>query len=312
MSPTVGSSVVCESPFCSTGIHSPGTPIPAKKIPVQAYIAYTRRTSNWISMHCRVATQTGRLVNRGAEIGDALVRSAFRRDEPTGFGILSTDIPGASIFRTNNSRKRRCCLNRRNRPAAPNEGPAFDFDSGVSSPGLGAAPPPPDAPDLAGQVDLRVLSAIRRIIRSVDLYSRELAAKARVTWPQLACLLAIAEKEKTTATLISRQVFLSPSTIVGILDRLEAKGLVRRKRDEHDRRVITITITEKGRRLARSAPSLLQDTLTEALRGLPGQEQINIAKSLERVVALMEARRINAASLAAANFDVHRNSDVQD
>jgi len=203
-------------------------------------------------------------------------------------------------------------LNRRNRPTVPNEGPAFDFDSGVSSTALGTAPPSLDTPGLAGQVDLRVLSAIRRIIRSVDLYSRELAAKARVTWPQLACLLAIAEKERTTATLISRQVFLSPSTIVGILDRLEAKGLVTRKRDENDRRVITITITENGKRLARSAPSLLQDTLTEALRGLPSQEQINVAKSLERVVALMEARRINAASLVAGNFDIRQNADVQD
>ena len=201
-------------------------------------------------------------------------------------------------------------MNRRNRPSVPNERPAFDFDSGVSSPGFGTAPP--DAPGLAGQVDLRVLSAIRRIIRSVDLYSRELAAKARVTWPQLACLLAIAEKEKTTATLISRQVFLSPSTIVGILDRLEAKGLARRKRDENDRRVITITITEKGKRLARSAPSLLQDTLTEALRELPAKEQIGIAESLERIVVLMEARRNNTASLAAVDFDVRQNPDAQD
>ena len=197
-------------------------------------------------------------------------------------------------------------------PTAPNEGPAFDFVSGVSSPALDTAPLPLDAPSLAGHVDLRVLSAIRRIIRSVDLYSRELAAKARVTSPQLVCLLAIADKEKTTATMISRQVFLSPSTIVGILDRLEAKGLVRRERDENDRRVITVTITEEGKRLARSAPSPLQDTLTEALRELPGEEQTKIAESLERIVALMEARRIGAASQLEADPVVLPNSIVQD
>jgi len=221
-------------------------------------------------------------------------------------------MPGASIFCTNNQRKQRSCLKRRNRPTAPNDGPEFGFDSGVSSPAPGTAPLPPDAPGLAGQVDLRVLSAIRRIIRSVDLYSRELATKARVTSPQLACLLAIAEKEKTTATIISRQVFLSPSTIVGILDRLEAKGLVRRQRDANDRRVITITITEEGKRLARSAPSPLQDTLAEALRELPGQEQTSIAESLERVVALMEARHMNAASLVETEPVVPPNAIVKD
>jgi len=180
-------------------------------------------------------------------------------------------------------------------PIAPDDSPGTDLDSGVSPSAFDPALSLLDAPDLAGQVDLRVLSAIRRIIRSVDQYSRELSTRARVTSPQLICLLAVAEKEKTTATLISRQVFLSPSTIVGILDRLEAKGLVKRQRDGNDRRVMTVSITETGRRLAQSAPSPLQDTLTEALRGLPGDEQIRIAESLERVVGLMETQRTNEA-----------------
>ena len=167
-------------------------------------------------------------------------------------------------------------------------------------------------PDLAGQVDLRVLSAIRRIIRSFDLYSRELAAKARITSPQLVCLLAVAERGKTTATIMGREVFLNPSTIVGILDRLEAKGLVRRERDENDRRVMFVNITEKGRQLARSAPSPLQDTLTEALRALPGEEQIKIVESLERVVTLMEAQGIDAAQAPGATLDVRSNTMGQE
>ena len=149
-------------------------------------------------------------------------------------------------------------------------------------------------------MDLRVLSAIRRIIRSVDVYSRELAAKARITSPQLVCLLVGAEKGKTNATMIGREVFLSPSTIVGILDRLEAKGLIMRERDADDRRVMWVSITDNGRLLASSAPSPLQDTLAEALRVLPGEEQIKIAESLERVVSLMEVQGIDAEKFADA------------
>ena len=100
-----------------------------------------------------------------------------------------------------------------------------------------------------------------------------------------------------TATTISRDVFLSPSTVVGILDRLEEKGLVRRERMSKDRRVVTVTITEAGRKLAGGAPSPLQNRLTEALTVLPLPEQIAIAKSLERVVNLMEAQNIDAAPI---------------
>lgn len=154
-----------------------------------------------------------------------------------------------------------------------------------------------DPRQITERVDLRVLSAIRRIIHSVDLYSRELAAKTRITAPQLVCLITLAERGAMTATTISREVFLSPSTVVGILDRLEEKGFVKRERMSKDRRVVTVSITEEGRKLAGAAPSPLQNRLTEALGVLPLPEQIAIAKSLERVVNLMEAQHLDAAPI---------------
>lgn len=170
-------------------------------------------------------------------------------------------------------------------------------------------PPRLDPRQLLERVDLRVLSAIRRIIHCVDLYSRELAAKTRITSPQLVCLMTLAEQGPMTATTISREVFLSPSTVVGILDRLEEKGFVKRERLSKDRRVVTVTISEQGRRVVDSAPSPLQNRLTEALGTLPAPEQIAIAKSLERVVHLMEAQDIDAAPILATGPLVKTTKD---
>ncbi|MFQ5702348.1 MAG: MarR family winged helix-turn-helix transcriptional regulator, partial [Acidobacteriota bacterium] len=96
---------------------------------------------------------------------------------------------------------------------------------------------------------------------------------------------------------IARHVHLSPSTVIGILDRLEAKGLVRRERDLKDRRLVLVSLTEQGKALVASAPSPLQDTLAEAMSALPEAGLATIAQSLDRIVEMMEIRHIDAAPI---------------
>ena len=73
--------------------------------------------------------------------------------------------------------------------------------------------------------DLRILRALRQITRSIALHSRQLSAYSNITAPQLICLRTIIEKGPLTATAISREMHVSPSTVVGILDRLEWRYL---------------------------------------------------------------------------------------
>ncbi len=142
----------------------------------------------------------------------------------------------------------------------------------------------------AQQYDLRILRALRRITRSIALHSRQLAACSHITAPQLICLRTIlAAPAPLTATAISREMHVSPSTVVGILDRLEDKGLIRRERGREDRRIVFVTATEAGALLAQEAPSPLQKKLADSLNALPELEQATITLSLERIVDLMEA-----------------------
>jgi len=149
----------------------------------------------------------------------------------------------------------------------------------------------------AVRYDLRILRALRRIIRGVDLYSRHLAATHSITTPQLVCLLHLANNGPVTATAISREVQLSASTVVGILDRLEEKGLIVRERSREDRRLVRVSATAAGIALAQRAPSPLQQTLADALNELPELEQATIALSLERIVLLMEAPEVDASPI---------------
>ncbi len=147
----------------------------------------------------------------------------------------------------------------------------------------------PNMTSSAQQYDLRILRALRRITRSVALHSRQLAAYSNITAPQLICLRAVIEHGPLTATAISREIHLSASTVVGILDRLEDKGLINRERGREDRRIVFVTATEAGVKLARETPSPLQKKLADALNALPEHEQVSITMSLERIVDLMES-----------------------
>ncbi len=165
-----------------------------------------------------------------------------------------------------------------------------DLPEGKVLPGSADTPEVPK-----GSYELRVLQALRRIIRAVEIHSKKLAQSHKTTGPQLGCLSAIKENGPLTTTKLAQAVYLSPSTIVGIVDRLEEKGLVSRQRGSKDRRQVQICLTEAGKRLVESAPSSLQDTLADALKSLPELEQVSITLALEKVVDLMEARKIEAS-----------------
>lgn len=156
--------------------------------------------------------------------------------------------------------------------------------------GEGAARP-------AQRYDLVILQALRRIVRAIDIHSHRLKITHDLTAPQLICLLAVVEDGPLTPTLLAERVHLSPSTLVGIVDRLEKKDLVTRTRSDRDRRVVYVGATPKARRLAAHAPSPLQEGLARALLELSEREQATIARSLERIVDLMEARDIEAAPI---------------
>jgi DNA-binding MarR family transcriptional regulator len=165
----------------------------------------------------------------------------------------------------------------------------------ISGANAGSSIQSPRVPD--ERLDLQILQSIRRIMRAVDIYSRKLRSQCELTAPQLVCLGTIVEHGPLTVSGIAQRVYLSPSTVVGILDRLEARGLVARERDTNDRRVVNTCATNAGKETISKAPSALQDGLHEALRNLPLLEQATIALSLKRVVDLMEAGSIDAAPI---------------
>lgn len=133
-----------------------------------------------------------------------------------------------------------------------------------------------------------IVDALRRIIRAVDLYSRQLSARHSLTGPQLLCLRALSRSGELPLGSLASVLSLSPATVTGIVDRLEHKELVARRRRSSDRRSVAVALTRRGRALVRRAPAPLQETFTRRLAALPARKQNEISSVLQQIVAMME------------------------
>ncbi|MGD8413034.1 MAG: MarR family transcriptional regulator [Candidatus Latescibacterota bacterium] len=146
-------------------------------------------------------------------------------------------------------------------------------------------------------LETEIIAAIRRIMRAIELRSRQLLDQTGVTGPQLAALQLAAQIENASASAISRHLHLSRSTVTGVLDRLQNRGLIRRNQNARDRRGNVIEVTPRGRDLLASAPPLLQDQFRQKLEQLEDWEQTSILAALQRLAAMMDAEALPVAAV---------------
>lgn len=139
------------------------------------------------------------------------------------------------------------------------------------------------------EVEAQLFSAIRRIVHAMDLHSRQLVHECGLTGPQLAVLAAAARNHGTTIGRIAADVRLTKGTVTGIVDRLERRGLVSRRRHQRDRRNIAVVISSAGEEVLDRAPSPLQTRLRVELASLPEWQRGMILASLQHVAHMMEA-----------------------
>lgn len=132
-------------------------------------------------------------------------------------------------------------------------------------------------------------------MRAVDLRSQALIRGHRVSGPQLVTLREVARMGPVPVSALARAVSLSQPTVTGILNRLERAGLVRRDRDQRDRRSVLCTITTQGASVLGDAPSLLQDRFRRELSRLADWERSQMLATLQRIAFLMDAEALEAA-----------------
>ena len=142
-----------------------------------------------------------------------------------------------------------------------------------------------------------VIDNLRRISQAISQYSRTAVKVTELTGPQLWALKILANTAPIRVSELARQMFLRPATVVGILDRLEAKGLVTRTRSTEDRRAVDIDLSEKGQAVVAKSPEVAQTMLVKGLGALPDEQFRSVVEGMKQMVRILGAEHITPQPL---------------
>jgi DNA-binding MarR family transcriptional regulator len=133
-----------------------------------------------------------------------------------------------------------------------------------------------------------IVWSIRRLVRTVYLDSQKISKRYGLTGPQSAVLRNLFNNGPLSSADLSRTLYVTPSNITGIIDRLEIKQFVKRIRKEGDRRVALITLTESGKELSKTLPDPIMKKFVAELADLEPEHVQLLAMAMNQILNLID------------------------
>ncbi len=145
--------------------------------------------------------------------------------------------------------------------------------------------------DAYDQRALAVLRQLRDIFAATQEHHAVLERQAGVSGSQLWALSEIARHPGIRMSDLGRTMALHPSTTSNLIDKIEARGLVRRTRSRRDHRVVMLNATQPGRELLERAPHPARGVLPDALERMDAGQLAHLAEALAPLLAVMGSGR---------------------
>lgn len=144
----------------------------------------------------------------------------------------------------------------------------------------GACAPPSATPyDANSSIGRQLRRLVTQLASTVDRRMEPLGL-TDAQWRPLLCLL---HGSPATASELARRCGLDTGGLTRLVDRLLAKGLCQRERCRTDRRVVEISLTPEGERVAAQLPGMLTQVQHELLHGFSSVEEAQLRAMLARL-----------------------------
>jgi DNA-binding MarR family transcriptional regulator len=143
-------------------------------------------------------------------------------------------------------------------------------------------PPQPPAENGTSQA-LEFLRLIWAMDHALQVRSKHMARTIRVTGPQRLALRLIENAPGLTASDLTERLHVHKSTLSGVLQRLEAVGLISRQTDTEDARRQRLSVTPAGRALAERRTGTVEATVADVLREFSPRDVDAARRVLQRL-----------------------------
>lgn len=125
------------------------------------------------------------------------------------------------------------------------------------------------------------LRALRQELLTTSIGPTGDQARSGLTGPQVTLIRSLVTEGSATVTELARRLNLSHSTTSGIVDRLQARGLVTRENDQNDRRYTRVRVSEPVEGYTRELSEGPYGRLTHALDAATSDERKAVLDGLE-------------------------------
>jgi len=131
------------------------------------------------------------------------------------------------------------------------------------------------------------VEAIEKYLRKIDYIVRKngrmILNDYNLTAPQFTALQILINSGGMTISELSQKMDLACSTITDLVDRMEKSELVKRTRDEKDKRVVRVTTLKKGGEVLNKVMDKRISFLESKLENLSSEEKESLMNALEKL-----------------------------
>lgn len=134
-----------------------------------------------------------------------------------------------------------------------------------------------------------LLAYMRKLMQYIHLESKLLEKTMGLSIPQLLTLSFLNEANdyRSNQSKIGEYLALNPSTVTGIVSRLEKKGLVARVPDDKDRRASIVVITRDGKSIEEKSLHFMSEKFEAKVNSDQSASRESIARSFEEIIAFI-------------------------
>jgi len=139
---------------------------------------------------------------------------------------------------------------------------------------------------------VRIERLLRHVAFIIKKRGRDILSDFDITTPQFLALVVLKDRPGITMGELCERLYLACSTATDLIDRMEKNGYLERNRDADDRRVIRLSITEKGQNIIDQVINARRRYVDSILKQLTQEEIDQLAQALEKLDALMVAGKV--------------------